>query len=197
MTKSEAKARPYDPYRPVKPALRERLGKILLFAACVLAFGAAVGFLTFLSGIPSVRDKEKFEDYEKRAAALLRDVPVAVTAAGFALRRVGSQDLYVPSLTVLASNATGRTVEDIDLWAWFEGKEAIRCRASGRIFRLNPGETAEANLKCVEPTLFGSVVQGVPLWKLSQAVEYGLTVRVGRISASAAKGFLEPKILAR
>ncbi|MBM3311134.1 MAG: hypothetical protein FJY80_06475 [Candidatus Aminicenantes bacterium] len=197
MANKDEKSRPFDPYRPVRPSLKERFGKTLLFAACVLAFGAAVAFFAILSGIPSSRDKEKYEDYRERAAALLRDVPVAVTAAGFALRRVGSQDLYVPSLTVLASNATGRAVEDIDLRAWFEGKEAFRCRAYGRIFRLQPGETAEASLQCVEPTLFGSVVLGVPLWKVSQAVEYGLTVRVGRVSAPAARGFLEPKILVR
>jgi hypothetical protein len=187
----------FDPYGPAKPGFKERLKKILVFALAILAFGAAAVLFSLLSGIPSGRDKEKFKESKERSAALLRDVQVAVVGTGFAPRRAGVQDLYVPSLSVLISNTTSRTIEDVELRAWFEGGDSFFGRANARLFRLEPGETAEATLKCVEPTAFGTVIQGVPLWQVSKPMSYGLSVHQHLVSAEAARGVLESKILSR
>jgi hypothetical protein len=187
----------YDPYRPARPDLKERLKKTVLFAAVVAAFGATVALLAFLSGIPSSRDKQKYKEWKEKAGALVRDVPVVVTAAGFVRRQVGGQELYVPALSVLVSNASSRTIEDVELRAWFEGERPFYCRGYARFFRLRPGETSEATLSCIEPTAFGTVVQGVPLWQMSRPMRYGVTVIQNRVSAEVANGLLSPKILTR
>jgi len=187
----------YDPYKTSGPGLKERFKRAALFAAAVLAFGIAVVLFALLANIPSGRDREKTRESEERAAALLRDVTVAVAGSGFTPRRVGAQELYVPSLSVLVSNATSRTIEDVELFAWFGGRVSFFCRAYARVFRLAPGETSDATLKCVEPTAFGTVVEGVHLWELSQPVRYGLSLRLKRITVQAAEGLLEAKIVNR
>lgn len=120
--------------------------------------------------------------------ALLNSVRVGILDSGFLKRNVGANDYYVPMLTVLISNVSASTIENLEVIASFASEGVFSCQSNARIYRLRPGETTEASLKCIEPTGFGAVITGVSLSETMQPVRFSVRVHYGDAYATVEQG---------
>jgi hypothetical protein len=154
--------------------LSDRLKRYLLFFPSVVAFAAILGAVAGLFSLRSQRQERQVQRMEEQTRALMNSIRVGVTEAGFLKRTVGGDDFYVPMLTVLISNVSGSTIENLGVAAYFVSEGIFSCQSSARIFRLGPGETTEASLKCIEPTGFGSVITGISLSQTMQPVSFSV-----------------------
>ena len=126
---------------------------------------------------------------------LSRIFNVVVARAGFQRRSMETRDIYVPSLLVWATNISDRLSRPVTLRAEFTGNDRPFCTASNRIPALEPGETYEIWLKCIDFVGFGSVVQGLTLAETVNGLEYQIVLALDRASITAAHGRLESLLL--
>jgi hypothetical protein len=158
-----------------------------IFSAALLLFlGIAILFL--LSWIPSHREKEARREIAEKERSVLDSVDFAAKEMGFVRRSVGNYDVYVPSLTIFVGNRSPKTIEDISLRAYFRSGDSFFCQGYARIFYIQAGEITEASLRCTEPTVFGTVVNGIRLWQTTNPVEYEVHAYLAGVQVVPIKG---------
>jgi hypothetical protein len=166
------------------------LRRAVLFLAAVAIFVLGLGLLAILFNTPSGREKEGLERMRREEAALARAFDVVVMREGFAQRRSGRREIYIPSLLVRASNMSEATSEPVTLRAEFLRKGSIFCGASGGVPVLKAGENTEIWLKCIEATGFGSVARGLSLAETTEPVEYVIFLESSRARVSVVRDTL-------
>jgi hypothetical protein len=157
-----------------KACLSDRVKRLLLIFPSVVAFGAILGTVAGLFSLRSQRLERQVRRMGEQTSALLNSIRVGIAESGFLKRSAGENDLYVPMLTVVVSNVSTSTMEDLVVTAYFVSEGIFSCQSDVRISRLGPGETTEAVLKCIEPTGFGSVITGITLSQTMQPVSFGV-----------------------
>jgi hypothetical protein len=178
-----------------KARLSDRVKRWLLIFPSVVAFGVILGAVAGLYSLRSQRQAKQIRRMEDQTRALLNSIRVGIAESGFVKRSVGGSDLYVPMLTVVISNVSASTIEDLVVAAYFVSEGIFSCQSSARIFRLGPGETTEAGLKCIEPTGFGSVITGISLSQTMQPVSFSVLVHCGAAYATVEQGKSTFKLL--
>ncbi len=154
--------------------LSRKATRYLLIIPAVVGLGLILALVAGIMNLRSGTEIRKSRQWEAKRQALLDSIRVGVLESGFLKRSVGGDDLYVPMLTVVVTNASTSMIENLALSAYFASEGIFSCRSSARIFRLGPGETTDASLKCIEPTGFGSVITGITLSQTMQPVSYSL-----------------------
>jgi hypothetical protein len=167
----------------------------LLILPAAIAFCAIVALVAGIFSLRSGKEIRLIRQLDAKRQELLASFRVGILESGFLKRNVGGHDFYVPMLTVLVSNVSNSTLENIDIIADFESEGGLSCQSSVRLFHLGPGETTEAALKCIEPTGFGSVVTGVPLSGTIQPVSFSVRVHHGYVYATVEQGKSTFKLL--
>jgi len=168
--------------------LSRRATRYLLIIPAVVAFGLIVGLVAGIFSFRSGKELRIIRQLEAKRLVLLNSIRVGALESGFLKRSVGGGDLYVPMLTVVISNVSASTIENLGLSAYFVSEGIFSCQSSARIFRLGPGETTEASLKCIEPTGFGSVITGISLPQTMQPVSFSVHLHHREAYATVAQG---------
>ena len=171
-----------------KARLSDRVKRLLLIFPSVVAFGAILGAVAGLFSLRSQRQERQVRRMGEQTSALLNSIRVGIAESGFLKRSAGENDLYVPMLTVVVSNVSASTMEDLVVTAYFVSEGIFSCQSNVRIFRLSPGETTEAALKCIEPTGFGSVITGVTLSQTMQPIRFSVHLHHRQVYAVVEQG---------
>jgi hypothetical protein len=159
---------------------------VIFLAVFLLA--VAVGLIVFLASLPSSRDKKNMAATSEKEQALLAAIEIALEDTGFVMRDMGTEEVYVPFLSVMVLNASSEPVEDLAIRVYFDCRQSFFCEGYAMIFRIQPGEITDAALKCIEPTAFGTVVKGVPLWMTTEPVSYSVQISRGGVYATPIQG---------
>lgn len=169
--------------------------RFLLVIPAALVFCLAFAFFGFLTGLRSGKQEREIRRLEEETRALLDSIQIGIIGSGFSRRNVGANDIYVPMLTVLVSNVSASTIENLELMADFFSEGSLSCQDYVRIRRLAPGEITQASLKCIAPTGFGALMTGVPLSKTMEPVRFTVRVRHGDVYATVEQGSATFKLL--
>lgn len=184
-----------EDYSKEKPGLLEIFKKAALVIPAVLIFAAGVGLVGYFIGQLSTKDKQAFRQEEEREKEFLAGISADVVDAGYILKRTGSAEIYIPTLVVLFANATDKIREKLTLIASFDKEGRSFCSSSVSLYNLQPWESREVQVKCLEPTGFATFVTGMSLIETTQTVGYVLSLGADRMTVAVAKGDFTFKII--
>jgi hypothetical protein len=184
-----------EDYSKERAGLFEILKKAALVIPAVLIFVALLGLLGFFTGQLSTKDKKAFREQEEREKAFAAGISASVVDAGYVLKKAGLSEIYIPTLIVLFTNGTDKTREKLTLVADFAKNGKSFCSGSASLYNLQPWETRDAQIKCLEPTGFATFVTGMSLIETAQTVGYVLSVGFDRTTVTVAKGGFSFKII--
>lgn len=182
-------------YHQDKPSLLDVLKKAALIIPAVLIFVAVIGLLGFLIGELSTKDKQAFREQEAREKAFAAGISASIVDAGYVLKKAGSGEIYIPTLVVLFANATDINRGKLTLVAYFEKDGKSFCSGSASLYNLQPWESREVQVKCLEPTGFATFATGMSLIETAQPVGYVLSIQSNRLTVSVARGEFSFKII--
>jgi hypothetical protein len=171
------------------------LKKAALLVPAVLIFAAAIWFFGFLGGQLSTKDKKAFREQEEREKALAAGISASVVDAGYVMKKTGAGEIYIPTLVVLFTNETDKTRQKLTLVVDFEKERRSFCSGSASLYNLQPWESRDVQVKCLEPTGFATLVTGMSLIETTQPVGYVLSLRSDRMTVTIARGDFSFKII--
>ena len=163
----------------------------MIFLASVAVFSLAVGTIAYLTGMLSPKAKKEILQRREKEENLSKQVVVTVTKSGFVKKSAGVEDIYIPLISLRITNISNRSIERLLLYAYFQGKEKDGCNASATIFKLEPGVSVDAELKCLESRGFGTVVGGWNLIRVPKEVTYGVAIDSGGVQVWLFEGKLD------
>jgi hypothetical protein len=178
-----------------KPGFLEILNKVILILPVVLILGAGVGLIVHLSGGLSIKDKKAMRAQKEKEAALLSKMSVVVRDAGYSRRSTLSGDVYIPSLLVQVTNMDTEPKDRLVFWAEFGREGRSFCSGLISIYNLPPGESREAQIKCLEPTGFGTIATGLSLMETTVPLNYELWLQAGDLRIKVAESSFSFNIL--
>lgn len=177
----------FEEYSP-KAHIRARATRYFLIIPAAIAFAIIVGLVAGIFSIRSGKETEQIRRLDAKRQTLLDSIRVGALESGFLKRNIDGYDFYVPVLTVLVSNVSSSTLENLDVIADFESEGKFSCQGSVRIFRLGPGAATETSLKCIEPTGFGALISGILLSDTIQPVSFRVRIYDGAAYATVEQG---------
>jgi len=173
----------------------ERIKRYLFVIPAILVFVLALVLFGLLSNLHTGKEKRDLKQITEKTRQLLDSVRVVVTESGYIMRNVGPRELYVPVLQTLIQNDSSSMIEDLELTCYFESEKSFFCQGYSRIFRLRPDEITEASLRCIEPTGFGAIVNGVSLAQTARPMHYDVRIKLKDADANVLKGTLTFRII--
>jgi hypothetical protein len=174
----------FEEFGKKESGFRSLVRRFFVIFLAVFLLAVAVVLLVFLVDIPSAKDKETMAEMSQKEQALLAAVEIGLVETGFVKRDMGTEEVYVPFLSVIVMNASSEPIEDLAIRVYFDCRQSFFCEGYAMIFRIQPGEITDATLKCIEPTAFGTIVKGVPLWMTTEPVNYSVQISRGGVYAT-------------
>jgi hypothetical protein len=185
-----------DPIKE-KPGFLEILNKAILIIPVVLFFVVGVSLFVFFSGQLSTRDKQALQKRKEMSGALLSSISVLVRDAGYVIRSTGSGEMYIPALLAQVTNNVSESRGRLRLLAYFRKGHLHFCSGSVSIFQISSGESRDVEIKCLEATGFGAVIQGLSLAETTEPLIYELWLQSGDLGVKVAEDSFSFKILKR
>jgi len=162
-------------YGVPKLSFWERLKKLALIIPAALIFCIGLFVVSYFIGQHSTKQKNELKKMKIREDAFKRSVELSVLDAGYIIRTAGREEIYVPVVRCLISNATNETIEILMLYAFFTRKGEGVCQASFPVMGLKPGEEREVSLRCLDSIGFGTVIKGVTLAQTTTDIRYEIS----------------------
>lgn len=134
-------------------------------------------------------------DLVKEQEALLDDIGILVTEAGYIVLPDPGEQLYVPAVRGFVSNRTQQELDRILLSADFKTDDRYICRSQIPILHLLPGETREIKFRCVEISGFGAIITGMNIMQTTNKIHYSVEIIRETISVQVDSGELMYKLL--
>jgi len=178
----------FEEFDKKRSGFRGLVKRFFVIFLAVFLLALAVGLIVFLASLPSSRDKKNMAAISEKEQALLAAVEIGLEDTGFVMRDMGAEEVYVPYLSVMVLNASSEPIEDLAIRVYFDCRQSFFCEGYAMIFRIQPGEITDAALKCIEPTAFGTIVKGVPLWMTTEPVSYSVQISRGGVYATPIQG---------
>jgi hypothetical protein len=165
----------------------EILNKVILIIPVMLVFVIGVSLIVHFSGQLSTKDKKALQVRKELEKELLSKIPVIVRDAGYTRRNTGAGDVYIPSLLVQVMNVDTEPKDRLVLLAEFGRGGRSFCSGSISVYHLPPGESREAQIKCLEPTGFGAIATGLSLMETTAPLTYELWLQAGGLRIKVAE----------
>jgi hypothetical protein len=165
--------------RSVWPILRKM---VLLIPVAIIIYGIH---------LDSRQVKQQYTKIIEEKEAFLRCFDIYVQQSGYLKKRVGIQDIYVPSLRIQVSNLSDQEFSNLMFNAYFQRDGKSFCRATATVMRLRTLETKDIYLRCIDSAVFGSLVSGLSLMDTTDDIEYKVSISHRGKNVNAAEGQLE------
>jgi hypothetical protein len=178
-----------------KTSLGEKIKKIPLFIFAVGIFFLIIAFLFILANMLSIEDRREYRKTQEEEATLRRSLDVTVREAGYLRRSTGAREVFIPALILRVTNIAADPVKDLTLSAYFEREERFFCRGVAPVGHLEPGESRDVAIKCLELTGFGTIGTGLNLMQTTEPLSYEILAQAGKVTISPVKGQIRFKIL--
>lgn len=185
------------PFEPIQSqtGFLERIRRLFLWLCAVLIMGLILLTLAFLVTKPTPQQEKEYKKIAAQEDFLKENIQFSLIDSGYLRRHGGAQALYVPALFIRIDNLSDRSVARLLLRAAFHrGKNDI-CRGSIYVAHLEPSESRDVSLKCLESVGFGSVFQGVSLIQTMQELEYQVWVTYESVGFSPIQGTFKFKLI--
>lgn len=178
-----------------KTGFLERMRRLFLWLCAAVIMGLALLTLAFLVTKPTPQQEKEYQKIAAQEDFLMENIQFSLIEAGYLRRQGGAQALYVPALFVRIDNLSDSSVERLLLRATFRRKKNDICWGSMYVTHLEPRETRDVSLKCLESVGFGTVFQGVSLIQTMQELEYQVWVTYESVGFSPLQGKFKFKLI--
>jgi len=150
-----------------------------------------LGIAIYLIHFDSRQMRQELAKIQEEKEEFLSCFDIFVLQSGYLKKKIGVQDVYVPSLRIEVSNLTDREFGNLKFNANFKNEGKTLCRASASLMRLRPLETKEIYLRSIDSAVFGSLVRGLSLIETTGEIEYAVIISHQGKQATVAEGKLE------
>ena len=173
----------------------ERMRRLFLWLCAMLVMGLILLTIAFLVTKPTPQQEKEYQKIAAQEDFLKENIQFSLIDAGYLRRQGGMQSLYVPVLFVRIDNLSERSVARLLLRVNFQREEKNICWGSIYITQLEPKESRDVSLKCLESVGFGTVFQGVSLVQTMKEIEYQAWVTYKNVGFSPFQGKFKFKLI--
>ncbi len=163
--------------------------------SAVLIMGLILFIIAFLVSQPTAEQEKELKKIKAQEGFLRDYVRFSVIEAGYLGRPAGVQVVYVPALFVRIDNLSEKAIDRLHLRGIFHREDKEICQGSVLVPQLQPGESRDVTIKCLQSVGFGTVFQGLSLIQTTQDLEYKVWVSYERVTVSPLKGKLKFKLV--
>ena len=172
-----------------------KLSRPLIIILALALVTAVLYGVTVLWNMLSVKQEDIQKGLALQQQILRENISVLVTEAGYMTQKGPDEMLYVPALRVFVTNRTQSEVSRLFISVVFRTEDTHICRIQIPVLYLQPGETREVLIRCVEIIGFGTIMKGLRLIHTTHAISYTVELTKDDLTAPCDSGDLSFRIL--